>query len=63
MVKAALHCVKGGANTMRALITFEKYETTNYDVGKIRRYGQNILQWNKIKTKSIKMDPAVVAWR
>ena len=28
---------------MRALITFEKYKTTNYDVGRMRRYSWNIL--------------------
>ena len=47
--------MKGGANTMRALITLEKYETTNYDVGRMSRYSQNKLQWNKSKTKGMKM--------
>ena len=36
----------------QALVTFEKYETTNYDVGRMRSYSRNILQY---KTKSMKM--------
>ena len=40
-------CGKSGANTLRALLTFEKYETTNYEVFGMRRYSQNIFQWNK----------------
>ena len=38
-----------------ALLTFEKYEPTNYDVCGMKRYSQNILQWNKndmISTKA-----------
>ena len=31
MVLHALRCVKGEANAMRALVTLEKYEITNYD--------------------------------
>ena len=51
MVLPALRCVKGGANTMRTLVTFETID----DVGVMGRYAPNILQWNKNKTKSTKM--------
>ena len=40
---------------MRALVTIEKYERTNYDVCRMGRYIRNIFQWNKNKTKSTKM--------
>ena len=40
---------------LRALLTFEKYETTNYDISGMRRYCRNILQWNKSNLKSTKM--------
>ena len=36
---------------MQALVTFEKYETTNYDVGRMRIYSSG----TKNKTKSMKM--------
>ena len=39
---------------MQAFLTFEKYETTNYEVGGTRRYCQNILQWNKNNMNSMK---------
>ena len=42
---------KGGAKT-RALLTFEKYETTYYDVYVMRRYSRNIFQWNKNDIKA-----------
>ena len=59
MVLPALHCVKGGANTMQALETLEKYKRTNYDLCRMGRYTWNIFQWNKNKTKSKKM----MQWR
>ena len=46
---------KGGANTLRALLTLEKYEKTNHDICVMRRYGQNIFQWNKNDIKSTRM--------
>ena len=36
---------EGGANTLRALFTFEKYETINYDVSWMRRYRRNIFMF------------------
>ena len=50
-----LRCVKGGANTMWALLTFLKYKTTNYGVRVMKRYSWNIFQWNQNKTKSTKL--------
>ena len=38
-----------------ALLTFDKYETTNYDVCGMRRYSRNILQLNKNDIKRMKM--------
>ena len=46
--------MKGEANTMRALLTSEKYETINYDVCCMRRYSRNILQWTKTMQKAWK---------
>ena len=40
---------------LRALLTFEKYETTNYHVSGMRRYTRNVLQWNKNDIKSTRM--------
>ena len=53
-IKSALRCEKGGANNLRALFSFEKYQTINYDVCRMRRYRPNIFQWNKNDTKSTK---------
>ena len=39
-----------------ALLTFKKYKTTNYDVSGMRRYNQNIFQWNKNDLQSTKMN-------
>ena len=47
--------VEGGANTLRALFTFEKYETINYDVCRMRRYRWNKLQWEENDMKRTKM--------
>ena len=55
MVQPNLRCVKGGANMSRALLTFEKYETTNYGLSGIYRYSQNIFQWNKNNMESTRM--------
>ena len=51
MVLPALPCVRGGANTMRTLVTLEKNERTIDDVCVMGRYARIILQWNKNKTK------------
>ena len=50
-----LRSEKGGVNILRDLLTFEKYETTNYNLSGKRRYSQNILQWNKNDMNSMKM--------
>ena len=55
MVLLALLCVKGGANTMRTLVTLDKYEGTIDDICAMRGHSGNILQWNKNKTKSMKL--------
>ena len=55
MVLPALRCVKGGAYTMQTLVTLEKYEGTMNDVCLMGRYARNIIQWNKNKTKSMKI--------
>ena len=52
MILPALRCGKGGANTLWALLTFEKYKTTNFDVYEIRSYSRNIFQWNKNDIKA-----------
>ena len=37
---------------LRALLAFEKYKTTNYEIIEIRRYSRNTLQWNKNDMKT-----------
>ena len=37
------------------LLTFEKYETTNYDECGMRRYSWHMFQWNKNDMKCMKM--------
>ena len=39
---------------LRALLIFEKYETTTYDC-RMRSYSQNIFQWNKNEIRSTRM--------
>ena len=55
MALPALCCGKGKANMLRALLTLEKYETTNNDVCGMRRCSLNIVQWSKNDTKSMEM--------
>ena len=50
MVLPALCCMKGGVNTIQALITIEKYEINIDEVCVMGRYAGNILQWSKNKT-------------
>ena len=52
MVLPPMRSEKGGANMLRAL-SFFKSTSIIYDVSRMRRYGRNILQWRKIKTKSM----------
>ena len=40
---------------LQALLLFENYETTNYDVSGMRRYRRIIFQWKKNDMKSTKM--------
>ena len=51
MVLPTLPYVKGGTNTMRPLVTLEKYKRNIDDVSVMGSYAWNILQWNKNKTK------------
>ena len=52
MVLPTLGCMKG---TMRTLVTLEKYKGFIDYVCAKRGHSQNKLQWNKNKTKSMKM--------
>ena len=52
----------GGNHRLRALLIFEKYETTNYDISGMRRYSRNKLQWNKNDMNSIKMTNGDFYW-
>ena len=51
----ALHCVKGGANTMRILVILEKYKGTIDDVNTMWGHSWNILGGTKSRQKAMNL--------